>query len=370
MRRRLLSGPPFFKIPPRVEAGSLPDGVHIVRGDSPAGAVKGAGTGRVIPLPDNLALGPCSRSVKLHPKVRQRFWHLTYATVRSDPDFNEVSGDTLALLGADGVAEAQARSGGPIFVWGTGTWNDLLMLGWLLDGAARRGGDWDRIRFAGDLRISMPLGWFNPAQLLPYGLTAEEVSAPLRQALVELWRAYAAPTPEHLERLRRQPPPALPTFVEGLGIYASQLPNRAPGSRRLRLPLVDEVLLRIVPSRRFVQLPDLFKDAPSSRGRWPRAGLYSMLSYFGDLFPQARLAAWSIGRNPAVEQIALPAGSDPGGRPYSTSWRLTERGRELVTHGLDEPGDLPEVVIGGYSSERTESWCCAYRGTGWRLEPW
>jgi hypothetical protein len=116
--------------------------------------VKSAGARRIIPLPDNLALGPSSRSLKLHPKIRQRFWQLTYASVRSDPDFNEVTDDSVALAGADGVAEAQAKSGGPIFVWGTGTWNDLLMLGWLFDGAARRGGDWDRVKLAGDLRIT------------------------------------------------------------------------------------------------------------------------------------------------------------------------------------------------------------------------
>lgn len=368
MPRKLLSGPSYVEIAPRPEGGPVPDGVHIVRGESPAGALKSAGGRRVVPLPDNLALGPCSRSLKLHPKLRQRFWQLAYATVRSDPDFNEVTDDSVALAGADGVAEAQARSGGPIFVWGTGTWNDLLMLGWLFGGAARSGGEWDRALLAGDLKITTPLGWFNPEQLSPYGRCAQQVAAPLRLALLELWRAYTAPTPEHLERLRRAPLDPLPTLLEGLGIYASQLPQRVPRSRRLRLPLVDEVLLRIVPTRRFVRFPDLFKGTPSFRARWPRSGLMSMLSYFGDLFPQARLAAWSIGRDPAIEQIALPAGTDPGGRPYNTSWRLTERGQKLVARGLDDVEDCPEQIIGGYRSGRTESWCCSSRGGGWRLE--
>lgn len=331
--------------------------------------MKGAGARQIISLPDNLVLGPASRSVKVHPKIRQRFWQLVYASVRSDPDFNEVAQDSVALAGADGVAEAQARKGGPIFVWGTGTWNDLLMLGWLFDGVARRRGDWDRVKLAGDLRITMPLGWFNPAQLSLYGQYAQDVSVPLRKALVELWRAYTAETPEHLERLRQAPPELLPTLVEGLGIYASQFPQRVARSRRLRLPLVDEVLLRIVPTRRFVRFHELFKTPPS-RARWPRSGLYSMLSYFGDISPQARLAAWSIGPNPAIEQIALPAGGDPGGRPYNVSWRLTDRGRRLVANGLDGPEDLPDLVVGGYSLERAEPWCCAYRGAGWRLEPW
>jgi hypothetical protein len=368
VRRKLLSGPRLFGIPHDRAAGPLPDGVHVVRGVSAAGVVKSAGARRIIPLPDDLAVGPSSRSVKLHPKVRQRFWRSAYVIARSDPDFNEVSGDAVALLGADGVAEAQAKQGGPVFLWANGGWNDLLILGWLLDGAGRRGGDWARARLAGDLRIPMPLGWFNPTQLSPYGQDTQEITAPLREELIELWRAYTAPTPEHLERLRRTP--TLPTLVEGLGIYASQLPQRVPRARRMRLPLVDEVLLRIVPARRFARFPDLFKDTPGSRERWPRAGLYSMISYFGDLFPQARLAAWSMGSTPAIEQIALPVGTDPGGRPYNTSWRLTERGRRFLANGIDGPDDLPAVVVGGYSSDRAESWCCAYRGSGWRLEPW
>jgi hypothetical protein len=183
--------------------------------------VKSAGARWIIPLPDDLAIGPSSRSVKLHPKIRQRFWRLSYATVHSDLDFSQVSAGSAALAGVDGVAEAQARSGGPVFVWGTGAWNDLLMLAWLFDGIGQCGGDWDRVALAGDLRITMPLGWFNPAQLSPYGRHAQEVTAPLRQALVEVWRAYTAPTPAHLERLRRAPPEMLPTLVEGLGIYAS-----------------------------------------------------------------------------------------------------------------------------------------------------
>lgn len=48
-----------------------------------------------------------------------------------------------------------------------------------------------------------------------------------------------------------------------------------------------------------------------------------------------------------IQQIALPLGSDPGGRPYDALWSLTERGRRLVADGLDGPEDCPEQVNGG-----------------------
>lgn len=366
VRRRLLAGPDYFTVPADSAAGPLPSGTHIVRGESPAGALKSAGGRRIIPLPDNLAVGPSSRTAKLHPKIRERYWRLEYAAARFD--FEGMTSAT-ELLGGEGVARALASSRArPPMIWATGFWSDLLMLGWLLDNAAHHPGEWVGVSLAGDLRATMPLGWLSPEQLFPFGRAAAPVSTPLWRELVEVWRAFTASTPEHLEHLRRTPPSALPTFLDGLGIYASLLPRRVRPARRLRLPLVDEVLLRIVPTRRFVRFPDLFKGASPSRARWPKAGLFSMLPYFGEVFIQARLAAWSVGANPAIQQIALPPGSDPGGRPYDTSWRLTERGRRLVADGLDGPEDCPEQLVGGYSSERTENWCCAIAASGWRLE--
>jgi uncharacterized protein DUF1835 len=368
VRRRLLAGPDYYTVPSDASAGPLPSGIHVVRGDSPAGALKSAGAKRIVPLPDNLAIGPSSRSVKLHPKIRERYWRMEYAAARCDVE--DMTGAT-ELLGGEGVARAVASGRAqPLVIWATGFWSDLLMLGWLLDSAGRRGGEWDRVALVGDMRATMPLGWLNPEQLFPFGRAAAPVSASLRGQLVEVWRAFTAPTPEHLERLHRTAPSALPTFLDGLGVYASLLPRRISSARRLRLPLVDEVLLRLVPTRRFVRFPELFKGASPSRARWPKAGLFSMLSYFGDLVVQARLATWSIGPNPAIQQIALPLGSDPGGRPYNTSWRLTERGRKLIADGLDGPEDCPEQLVGGYSSERAENWCCAITTTGWRLERW
>jgi hypothetical protein len=306
--------------------------------------------------------------MKLHPKIRERYWRLEYAAACFD--FEGMTSAT-EFLGGEGVARALASSRArPPMIWATGFWSDLLMLGWLLENAARHPGEWDGVSLAGDLRATMPLGWLNPEQLYPFGRAAAPVAAPLRRQLVEVWRAFTAPMPEHLERLRRTPPSALPTFLDGLGVYASLLPRRVPPARSLRLSLVDEVLLRIVPVRRFVRFPELFKGASPSRARWPKAGLFSMLPYFGEVFIQARLAAWSIGTSPVIQQIALSPGSDPGGRPYDTSWRLTERGRRLVANGLDGPEDCPAQVIGGYSSERTESWCCAITANGWRLERW
>jgi Domain of unknown function (DUF1835) len=192
VRRRLLAGPEYYTVPSDPAAGPLPSGIHVVRGDSPAGALKSAGAKRIVPLPDNLAVGPSSRAVKLHPKIRERYWRLEYAAARCDVE--HMTGAT-ELLSGDGVARAVASSPArPPLIWATGFWSDLLMVGWLLDTADRWAGEWDRVALAGDLRAAMPLGWLNPEQLFPFGRAAAPVSAYLRRQLVEVWRAFTAPT--------------------------------------------------------------------------------------------------------------------------------------------------------------------------------
>ncbi len=60
VRRTLLVEPRFYQAPSDPAAGPIPAGVHIVRGDSPGGALKTAGAKPVIPVPDNLAVGTVS----------------------------------------------------------------------------------------------------------------------------------------------------------------------------------------------------------------------------------------------------------------------------------------------------------------------
>lgn len=180
-----------------------------------------------------------------------------------------------------------------------------------------------------------------------------------------------APTPSRPQRgwrpcgrSRRSRSP--PTFVEGLAAYASRLPQRLSRARRLRLPAVDEVLFRLIPSRRGVRFPDLFKDPSPSRARWPRSGLFATISYFGDLFIRPPVASWTLGANRAIDAIPDRRAPDD---PFPVVWRLTERGRALLADGLDGPEDCPEQILGGHRTGRGNDWCCAVTASGWRLEP-
>lgn len=363
MTRRLLAEPRFYQAPADPGAGPIPAGVHVVRGDSPGGALKSAGAKRLVAVPDDLAVGPSSRSVRLHPKIRERFWRAEAAAMQH-PHADEL-GDVGELVGADAVIR-EVGADDPIYLWCSGFWSDLLFLGWLLDASKGGGPAWDAPMLAGDLRQSMPLGWWNPDQLYPLARAARPLPANTRAELIEVWRAYTEPSPTRLEYLRQKPPESLPTLVEGLAAYASRLPRRLSRARRLRLPAVDEVLFRLIPSRRGVRFPDLFKGSSPSRARWPRSGLFAMISYFGDLFIHSRIASWTVGADRAIDVIPDRRAPDD---PYPMRWRLTDRGRALLADGLDGPEDCPEQIIGGYRTGRGEDWCCAITASGWRLAP-
>ena len=103
-----------------------------------------------------------------------------------------------------------------------------------------------------------------------------------------------------------------------------------------------------------------------TRARWPKSGLFPILTYFGETFIKSRIARWSAGPEPAIEQVHAPRSADD---PYPLSWRTTERGRLLLADGLDGPEDCPEVLIGGYSTDSSDPWCCATAARGWWLQP-
>jgi hypothetical protein len=60
---------------------------------------------------DNLAVGPSSRSPKLHPKIRERYWRAEYATARRGAVLEDDLGDLVTLLGAlvDRISNAGAN---------------------------------------------------------------------------------------------------------------------------------------------------------------------------------------------------------------------------------------------------------------------
>ncbi len=370
MKQLLLPGPRFTRFDAAPRTTPLAGELHVIRGDSAGGALKSAGAGSIIPVPDTLASGPSARTWSVHAVARERYWRLVYAVTHPGVMLTDTMGGwnpsktwgaDFSLLGREGfIAKLTTADPHSVTIWSSGTWNDLLFMAWALDALRRSEME---VRLAGDLRSTMPLGWLNPEQLVPLARKTAKLPDDLRAALRDLWLAFTEPTPDALEELRRSPPPSLPSLRRGLAVHAALLPRAMRRTRGLRVSVVDEVLLRLFSPRRLKRFPDLFKGASPSRARWPRSGLYAMLTHFGEVFIEWRIAAWV--KAGAVEQVET--GPSEASR-YTRAWRLTERGQEILSGGLERVGDAPEMRVGGYSSRRAK-WCCIVGNAGWRFAP-
>ncbi len=350
---------PRFARRPADPAAVIPPGVHVIHGDSAGGALKATGAALIVCVPDTLTVGPASRTPVRHARLRERFWQAEYGRLRSKSTEDDTAPDPGLLSSRNLVARILEGAGNRIIVWASGSWEDLLFLGWAIDGLRREKVSLDRVWLAAALTQAAPLGWAHPEQLKPIGGGAKPIRNAQVRALASLWDAFTFPDPSRIENLRRDPPASLPTLRRGLSLYAAFLP-RAEGPGCLRLSAVDEALLASLSEREFRRIPDLFRTPPS-RARWPTSALHAMLVHFGDLFIEARLAEWSEGRRAAVETRVA---REPR---YPTAWRLTARGHALLNHGLRDRFDVPRYAIGGYHSNRAP-WACIQSGRAWRLE--
>ncbi len=370
MGRLLLPAPRFTRVEAAASPGALDGDLHLIRGDSAGGALKGAGAQKIIPVPDTLSSGPSARAWSAHATARARYWERVYAVTHPGVMLTDTMGGwnpsrmwggDFSLLGQDGfLATVTAARPDHITIWASGTWNDLLFMAWALDALRRTDAE---VRVAGSLRSTMPLGWLNPEQLVSLAQKTIVLPGEVRAALKDLWLAFTAFTPGALEAIRRDPPPSLASLPKGLAVHAALFPRAVGRTKRLRVSAVDEALLRLLSSRQLKRFPDLFKGASSSRSRWPRSGLYAMLTHFGDVFIEWRIAAWV--KAGAVEQVET--GPSETSR-YTRAWRLTALGRDILASGLSRAGDAPELRVGGYSSRR-EPWCCIIERGAWRFAP-
>jgi hypothetical protein len=335
----------------------------VIRGDSAGGALKQTGVAPLVCVGDTLTVGPSDAAPKRHARLRERFWRTEYARVDHDWSIEDNTGLDLTLLGTNElVTRILDDARGRITLWASGAWGDLLFLGWAIAGFRRERIALDSVLLASVLTQTAPLGWANPVQLKPIGAAARPLRSEQERALRSLWDAFTFPDPSRIEQLRREPPGSLPTLPRGLALYAAFLPRKQRG-RSLRLSAIDEALLASLSVHEFRRLPDMLRTPPS-RARWPTSALFAMLSHFGEVFIDARLAVWAERRDPAVEAHVFR--EDTNVR-YRTSWRLTRRGLDLLALGASSPGELPRFAIGGYRSH-AEPWVCVMAGHTWRLE--
>jgi hypothetical protein len=343
-----------------VSSGEIPRAVHIICGDSAGGSLKQAGARPLIVVPDELSVGPSHRDPAKHRRARHTFWREMYERV----GLSKYAPDLLgAVLDAPALTRVLRDAGRErVMLWATGEWRGLLFLAWALDALRRANVNPTRVHHAGDLRAAWTLRCLNPESMRWVARRAQPLRAAARQAELKLWDAFTAEQPSALEAMRRAPPLALPTLPKAMSSFAALLPRSARGgTSRLRLSAVDESILGSLSRDAWRRFPDLVRT--DVRTKWPFSGVFAMIGQYGDLFIQDRLARWTHGAAPAVEQMTVRQG------PYPSAYRLSDRGAALLRRGFDDSAEMPEIAVGGYRSSARHSWLCHQRGTTWALQP-
>jgi hypothetical protein len=310
-----------------------------------------------------------------HHRKRRSFWQAVLqgdegAVARKSGGSAAQAADQL-LSGRDFTARLAAYPPDrPIVLWTAPSLPDRLAFWWVLDCVRRarlaRGRFWvAEPRRAGE--GARP--GFHPAPTL--GQYPRETFAaafaglrPLdaRTALdgAALWRLFAAPSPEGLDRARRSRSPAFPDLRLAAETYGSFFP-RVSGRRRpsLKLSEVDQRLLDALEAGEWLRPVDVMrKDFRTLELFLP----------FSDLLFTHRLREWA---RHWPSEPALLAKAEPLGPSEFTdvAYRLTPRGDRLRRHGLGRPEEAPPLSVGGcclYAGSPT--WVRRDRGRAWRIE--
>jgi hypothetical protein len=317
---------------------SFEEAVHLVSSDSAAGCVKQAGAkrARIRYTNDRLTSGPCDVDPERHLELR-RAW------------------DADGWRRPFGLQELRAAIAGdaPVVLWGTRAFADLVWIWWALDGLGRLGIEEQRL-FLARPRLSDPLdrvGGATPSQAQDALAAARPVPEGELREGAELWRYYASPSPLAFDEARRRGSSAFPELTSSAELHGAWFPRLRDA--RLHLSNLDEVLLSCVDGSWQRPLDLLKRD---------QERLAPLALAFDAFFSAERLRAWAA--HGALERMAH---ADDG--PFEQdSFRVTDRARLLLDHGLEEVGDAPTLHAGGcLVNDPAAPWIRIDDDSGWRL---
>jgi hypothetical protein len=167
-----------------------------------------------------------------------------------------------------------------------------------------------------------------------------------------LWIKYASASPLAFDEARRRGSSVFPELTRSAELHGAWFPRFTDGC--LRLSELDEALLGGIDDF-WRTTSDLFSTLPPdrlARLAWP----------FDPFFSIDRLRAWAT--HGALEREAL-ADQNPWAQDR---FRVTDRTRALLGHGLDGVGDAPQLYVGGcLVNDPTSPWVRIEDDSGWRL---
>lgn len=347
------------------------DPIHAVTHIAPASLaepLREMGATSVVSWRDDLSHGPVCADPKRHRKIRLKYWRDLYQRVL--PASHHVHLDALIAPLSQGYlssqqigsAAAQAAGDGRIVVWTSPSWRDRLALWHVFDGLRGQGVPAKQLATA---QLATADDGEPQASLLDCSLDAlvdayDDLFYPVSLYVstgADLWRNFASASPRQWAIAIPHTTKFFPGMPHFAALYGSFFPLADDTSDRLRLSDFDRALLT-----------PLSHDSPRSTATLRQDPHVEDFSFLDPLVLASRLRAWSLidDDNPYV--IAQPH-EHADDLLEMFSFRLTDRGQDLLAHGCPPSRRLPMLQLGDsrlYAGK--QPWVRVVDGDVWYFE--
>jgi hypothetical protein len=309
------------------------------------------GAESVVEFPDLLTHGPVATDPKRHRKARLKYWRKLYESLLVGESKGQIVGamDRLenGYLSAEqiGSAALHAAGDGRIVIWTTPTFEDRLFLWFVFHALIAEGVPVGRIATA-EPRVQLEAAEDEDVRYASLrGLEVDELAGGFEElfypvlvyaeAGANLWETFSSVSPRQFAIAIPHTTKFFPEFAVFAEDYGRLFPI-AEGERakKVRLSEFDTDLL--------AQLD----EEESRTGLEIIDDLFALkYAFLDDLVYLARLRAWSSADEDNPYVVCKP-NEDSNDVFEQFSYRLTERGRELLDEGFEPGRKLPVFFVG------------------------
>jgi hypothetical protein len=332
------------------------------------------GAQSVVEFPDLLTHGPVTTDPKKHRKARLKYWRKLYASILAGDAADQVHGAMHRLeegyLSAEqiGSAARHAAGGGRIVIWTTPTFEDRLFLWFVLHALIEEGVSVGSIATA---EPRVPLEGVDGEEVRYAslrGLEVDELAAGFEdlfypvlvyaEAGANLWETFGSVSPRQFALAIPHTTKFFPEFAVFAEDYGRLFPVvEDKWTKQVSLSEFDRDLLERLDAQEMRSAQEIIDDEFALK-----------YAFLDELVFLARLRAWSD--TDTDDAYVVTQANDATEDVFEKfSYRLTERGQELLDEGFEPGRKLPIFFVGDsrlYAGKKP--WVRVVEGQHWWFE--